>query len=63
MRPNYWNIPVGLGNLYFNLARYSDAADMFRKVVELSPDNYHGYSNLGAAYLYMGAVSAKHLRR
>ncbi len=27
---------------------------MFRKVTELAPDNYRGYSNLGGIYVYQG---------
>ena len=54
LRRSYWGVYSGLGVFYFAQARYSEAADMFSKVVELAPNNYHGYSNLAAAYLYMG---------
>jgi serine/threonine-protein kinase len=43
-----------LGQFYFGQARYADAAQMFQKVVELTPDNYRGYSNLGAMLLLEG---------
>jgi tetratricopeptide (TPR) repeat protein len=54
LRQGYWGVDSGLGVFYFTQARYTEAADTFRKVVELAPNNYHGYSNLAAAYLYMG---------
>ena len=35
-------------------ARYAEAAEEFRKAIQLAPLNYRGYSNLGGIYLYMG---------
>jgi tetratricopeptide (TPR) repeat protein len=31
--------------------QYQDAAEMFKQVIALAPDNFAGYSNLGNAYL------------
>ncbi len=50
MRPQYWAVYNWLGTFYYEQARYAEAAAMFRKVVELTPDNNRGYYNLGAMY-------------
>ena len=42
LRPQYWAVYNWLGYFYFGQARYADAAAMFRKVVELTPDNNRG---------------------
>jgi tetratricopeptide (TPR) repeat protein len=34
--------------------QYARAAEMFSKVIALVPDSFHGYDNLGAAYLGQG---------
>ncbi len=39
--------------LYFYQARYQQAAEMFRQVVTLAPDNIRGHYNLAAAYVYL----------
>ena len=36
-----------LGALYADRGRWSDAAAMFRRAVQLAPDSYRAYSNLG----------------
>jgi serine/threonine-protein kinase len=36
-----------LGGFYYRLGRYAEAEKEFRTVVELTPDNARGYSNLG----------------
>lgn len=39
-----------LGSLYFRTARFDKAIDLFRRSVEIAPDSFYGYRNLGAAY-------------
>jgi eukaryotic-like serine/threonine-protein kinase len=41
-----------LGIFYLRQAQYDDAARMFEKVIEHTPESFRGYANLGAAYLY-----------
>jgi len=40
LRPNYWAVYNAFGVFYFNQARYVDAAEMFRRVSQLAPQNY-----------------------
>ena len=50
VRPNYWGPYLWLGRLYFETGEYEKAAQMFRKVTELVPENHWGFDNLGAVY-------------
>src|SRR6185295_5087142 len=34
--------------------RYSEASEQFRRVITIQPDNFQGYSNLGAMYYLLG---------
>ena len=43
-----------LAVIYFNNERYREAEPYFKRVTELTADNYKGYSNLGATYLELG---------
>jgi tetratricopeptide (TPR) repeat protein len=43
-----------LGVFYFDRSRYSDAETPFQRVVELTPDNYKAWYNLGALHLTLG---------
>jgi serine/threonine-protein kinase len=51
-----------LGALYADRGRWSDAAGMFRRAVDLAPDSYRAYSNLGGvsalACDFTGAIAA-----
>lgn len=53
-RPQYWGAYNKLGAFYMGTSRPSDAAAMFRKVIDLVPDSARGHSNLGAALLGLG---------
>jgi serine/threonine-protein kinase len=61
-RPHSWITTNALGNFYLRRNNYDQAAAMFQKVTELSPEGYAGYVNLGATYNDMGrfadAISA-----
>ena len=39
-----------LGNLYYDIGRWNDAADEFEKTIELAPDFIQAVNNLGLAY-------------
>jgi tetratricopeptide (TPR) repeat protein len=43
-----------LGNIYFEMARYSDAADQYRKALEAEPENATVLYNLATALLKTG---------
>ncbi len=57
LRPSYWAVYNWFGIFYAGQGHYGEAADMFRKVTELAPDNYRGYSNLGGIGLFQGRHS------
>ena len=46
LRPDNWDGYNSLGSLYICASRYREAADAFRKILELTPDNAAAYSNL-----------------
>ena len=54
------NDPLGLslhsalGNAYMRVHRYDEAIEIFAKQVELKPDYYWAYFNLGKSYLFRG---------
>ena len=54
LRPNYWGVYGAFGTFYFDQARYPDALTMFKRAIELAPQNPDGYLNLGAVYSLMG---------
>ena len=54
MRPLYSRNYGLLGVFFVGQGRYTDAAEMFSKVIALSPDSFRGYSNLGGTELYQG---------
>jgi hypothetical protein len=39
-----------LGNPYYDIGRWNDAADEFEKTIELAPDFIQAVNNLGLAY-------------
>jgi tetratricopeptide (TPR) repeat protein len=43
-----------LGNAYYELGDFNNAADCYRKVIELDPSNPYAYNNLGAVLLQSG---------
>jgi Flp pilus assembly protein TadD len=43
-----------LGYFYWQQGRYDDAAKEFQEVITLAPDNFRGYSDLGAMYVLLG---------
>ena len=53
LRPEVWIYPAALGQLYMNIERNQDAIELHREVIRLSPDNYIGYSNMGASLMLM----------
>jgi eukaryotic-like serine/threonine-protein kinase len=55
LRPT-WAAYKDLGVFYFGQGRLHDALPLFQRVVELTPDNYSGYSNVGAALLQLGRL-------
>ncbi len=57
-RPGYWAVYNRLGAFYHRQSRYREAVEQFQKVVELTPLNSAGYSNLGEALLRMGDLGA-----
>jgi tetratricopeptide (TPR) repeat protein/tRNA A-37 threonylcarbamoyl transferase component Bud32 len=48
-RPS-WENYRDLGNLYFRLQRLSDAEDMFKRTLDIDPNDSRSYVNLGALY-------------
>lgn len=48
LQPGYWRNWSQLGNLYFRLARYAEAAEAQREVIRLLPDKNVGYEQLAA---------------
>jgi Flp pilus assembly protein TadD len=54
LRPLYWAGYKRLGWFYDRHGRDDQAVQQFRLVVDLAPDNFSGYSNLGGAYLLQG---------
>jgi serine/threonine protein kinase/tetratricopeptide (TPR) repeat protein len=64
LRPS-WEAYKDLGVFLFGQSRFEEALPMFLKVVELTPDNYRGYSNAGAVLLQLGrhAEAAQMLER
>lgn len=45
---------ANLGQTYRQLGRYREAADCFRRCIELQPDNAEAHAALGLNYLYVG---------
>jgi len=54
MSPQCWKCYNQLGVFLNSHARYSEAAQAWEKVTELTPDNVWGYMNVGAAYFNCG---------
>ncbi|MCB0322465.1 MAG: protein kinase [Bdellovibrionales bacterium] len=52
--PQYAPAYHALGDVYLSLERLSDAAVMFNRATELSPDDAAGFSKLGYAYDQLG---------
>jgi eukaryotic-like serine/threonine-protein kinase len=45
-----------LGRFYMGQGNYQKAVPMFQRVIELTPDNRWGYTNLGVAYYHLGRL-------
>lgn len=61
LEPNFWLGYNSLANFHFRYLRDEQAAENFRRVTELRPDDPVGYINLGAALLTLdpdGALQA-----
>jgi len=58
LRPGYWYPYNKLGVLYFQQQDYAKARQMFKKVVEMSPDSYRGYLNVGAIDLALNDMTS-----
>jgi len=56
LRPHYWAAHKWLGRFYEAHGRYDQAAEQFKRVVEMAPDSIDGYSNLGAVYVEQGKI-------
>jgi serine/threonine-protein kinase len=56
LRPGVWIYPAALGQFYMNIERNRDAIELHREVIRLSPDNYIGYSNMGASLMLMNRL-------
>ncbi|HEX5076347.1 MAG TPA: serine/threonine-protein kinase [Gemmatimonadaceae bacterium] len=65
LRPELWIYPEALGELYMNIERHQDALELHREVIRLSPDNYIGYSNMGASLMLLNRLdeAEEQLRR
>jgi serine/threonine-protein kinase len=53
-RPGDWRSYLNLGTYYFGQQRYSDAERLYRKVIDITPDNHLGYRNLGGIMTVLG---------
>jgi serine/threonine-protein kinase len=47
-----------LGSLYLRMGRLEDATAVFRRSIQLAPDGFIGYRNLGVAYYMQGDLAA-----
>ncbi|TVR01551.1 MAG: tetratricopeptide repeat protein [Desulfovibrionales bacterium] len=45
--PNLERALNGLGVAYYNMDQFSESAEQFARIVEISPDNYRAHFNLG----------------
>jgi tetratricopeptide (TPR) repeat protein len=54
LRPDYWGFHNALAVFYWRQARYADAEQEFRRVIELAPGSMRGYSNLGGLLFLVG---------
>jgi TolB-like protein/tetratricopeptide (TPR) repeat protein len=50
----YWSVHNSYGNFLERYARYDEAIERYRKVIQLTPDSDVGYNNLGNTYLSLG---------
>ena len=46
------NVYLNLGSSYFFLGRFDDAAQMYQQALELAPEHFEVWGNLGDAYRY-----------
>ena len=54
MRPGNWDGYFRLGGSYYLQRRYSEAADQYRRVLELLPDHGPAHTNLATTLLALG---------
>ncbi|TWB37528.1 serine/threonine-protein kinase [Nitrospirillum pindoramense] len=52
--PNFFEFYYQIGAVYFSVADYVQAEEMFKKSLELAPDSAYGYANLSAAQHMLG---------
>ena len=53
-QPGNWRLLHSLGGFHFHVGRYHEAANAYRQVVFLDPDNFQARSNLGSALIMAG---------
>jgi tetratricopeptide (TPR) repeat protein len=53
-KPDYPNTSNNLGNAYFGLGRYADAAAAYQRAAKLDPNDAQDLYNLGFAYVKLG---------
>lgn len=51
LRPDYWGVYRDAGIFYFNAGDLAQAAEAFKKVIELTPNSPIGHYSLGGVYL------------
>jgi len=54
LQPGNWSSINVYGNFLFGVGRYADAAEQYRRVVYLDPDNFVAMGNLGSVQLMAG---------
>jgi tetratricopeptide (TPR) repeat protein len=55
-RPAYWLVHDRKAVVDFRRGRFADAANGWKRVLELTPDNTHALTNLGSALFELGAL-------
>lgn len=53
-KPNDSDLLFSLADVYFELRRFDEAANYYKKVIEIKPDNPDAYKEAGLALHYMG---------
>lgn len=62
LEPHNENVLYGLGRMYYQQSRYSEATARFASIVEQHPENYRAHDNLGLCYdaLNQDVLALKH---
>ncbi len=56
LQPSYFGGYSKLAGFYYNHGRFSEAAENFRRVTELTPDNAKAFANLGGVLMQLGRL-------